>query len=106
MIFKALLILFIIQTSLGYQTFVQLMSKYKTKDFVFDLDNSFGFSRNGNSTIRRATVAQMPSLAYLGISFATIEFAPCGINIPHIHPRATEFIYVSAPHKTYILLNY
>jgi hypothetical protein len=38
----------------------------------------------------------MPSLAYLGISFATIEFAPCGINIPHIHPRATEFIYVSA----------
>jgi hypothetical protein len=36
----------------------------------------------------------MPSLAYLGISFATIEFAPCGINIPHIHPRATEFIYV------------
>jgi hypothetical protein len=59
MIFKAFLILLIIQTSLGYQTFVQLMSKYKTKDFVFDLDNSFAFSRNGNSTIRRSTVAQI-----------------------------------------------
>ena len=43
MIFKAFLILLIIQTSLGYQTFVQLMSKYKTKDFVFDLDNHLLF---------------------------------------------------------------
>ena len=95
MIFLAVLVLLTIQTSFGYETFAKLMSKYKTRDFMFDLDNSNSLVRNGDNVIRRATVAQMPSLAYMGISFATIVFAPCGINIPHIHPRASEFIYVS-----------
>ena len=91
---SALFMLLIIQTSFGYETFARLMAKHKSKDFLFDLDNSNPVL-NGNNTIRQATVAQMPSLAYMGISFALFEFAPCGINLPHIHPRASELIYVS-----------
>lgn len=33
-----------------------------------------------------------PIVADLGISMAGIFFAPCGLNTPHIHPRATEFL--------------
>jgi len=33
-----------------------------------------------------------PVVTDLGISMAGIFFAPCGLNTPHIHPRATEFL--------------
>ena len=38
-----------------------------------------------------ANRANFPVLTGLGISAATIFFQPCGLNTPHIHPRATEF---------------
>ena len=33
-------------------------------------------------------------MAGQGISFTLVTLEPCGINLPHIHPRATEQIYV------------
>ncbi|KIX06219.1 uncharacterized protein Z518_04194 [Rhinocladiella mackenziei CBS 650.93] len=36
--------------------------------------------------------ANFPILTGLGISAAGIFFNPCGLNTPHIHPRATEFL--------------
>lgn len=38
-----------------------------------------------------------PILTGLGISAATIFFQPCGLNTPHIHPRATEFFTLTTP---------
>ncbi|XP_023763355.1 putative germin-like protein 2-1 [Lactuca sativa] len=40
------------------------------------------------------TVAQLPGLNTLGISMARIDFAPWGVNPPHIHPRATEILTI------------
>ncbi|CAN0597135.1 unnamed protein product, partial [Laminaria digitata] len=33
---------------------------------------------------------QLPALAGQGISMALVNLGPCAINLPHIHPRATE----------------
>ena len=35
----------------------------------------------------------LPALHGEGIALVTIDLAPCGINIPHVHTRATEFLY-------------
>jgi len=39
-----------------------------------------------------AARANFPILTGLGISAAGIFFEPCGLNTPHIHPRASEFL--------------
>lgn len=36
-----------------------------------------------------------PAVTNLGISGATLFFAPCGLNTPHTHPRGTEFLTVA-----------
>ncbi|KAK6918870.1 Cupin 1 [Dillenia turbinata] len=36
----------------------------------------------------------LPGLNTLGIGIARIDYAPYGVNAPHIHPRATEILTV------------
>ncbi|KAK6382155.1 hypothetical protein LTS17_004041 [Exophiala oligosperma] len=42
-----------------------------------------------------ASRANFPILTGLGISAAGIFFEPCGLNTPHVHPRAAEFLTVA-----------
>ncbi|XP_055814879.1 nectarin-1-like [Solanum dulcamara] len=51
-------------------------------------NNTFG------SLVTGANVLNIPGLNTLGVSLARIDYAPGGINPPHLHPRATEMIYV------------
>ncbi|KAG5625859.1 hypothetical protein H5410_011077 [Solanum commersonii] len=51
-------------------------------------NNTFG------SLVTGANVMAIPGLNTLGVSMARIDYAPGGINPPHLHPRATEMIYV------------
>jgi hypothetical protein len=44
-----------------------------------------------------ANRANFPILSGLGLSAATLFFNPCGLNTPHIHPRASEFFTVATP---------
>jgi hypothetical protein len=44
-----------------------------------------------------ANRANFPILTDLGISAAVLFFNPCGLNTPHIHPRASEFFTVATP---------
>nr|XP_009785822.1 PREDICTED: nectarin-1-like [Nicotiana sylvestris] len=50
--------------------------------------NTFG------SVVTGANVQSIPGLNTLGVSLARIDYAPGGINPPHVHPRATEMVYV------------
>lgn len=50
--------------------------------------NKFG------SMVTNVNVTQFPGLNTLGISLARIDYAPLGVNTPHIHPRATELLTV------------
>ncbi|KAJ0794794.1 hypothetical protein HanPI659440_Chr04g0143161 [Helianthus annuus] len=67
----------------------------KADDFLFRGLHLMGNTHNDvGSNVTSVTVAQLPGLNTLGISMARIDFAPWGINPPHMHPRATEILTV------------
>ncbi|KAK5106573.1 hypothetical protein LTS08_000693 [Lithohypha guttulata] len=62
-----------------------------TADFKFDLNPSANPGAPGlGGKLSLANRATFPALTGLGTAFAGLFFAPCGLNTPHIHPRATE----------------
>jgi hypothetical protein len=44
------------------------------------------------SNVTLLNVDQIIGLNTLGVSLARIDFAPYGLNPPHIHPHATEIL--------------
>ncbi|XP_030446186.1 germin-like protein subfamily 1 member 17 [Syzygium oleosum] len=64
-------------------------------DFSF---TKFRYPRNTTnplgSKVTTAFVDQFPGLNTLGIAMARLDFAPYGLNPPHIHPRGTEMLAV------------
>ncbi|CAK9175431.1 unnamed protein product [Ilex paraguariensis] len=67
----------------------------KSNDFSFDGLHLPGNTSNVvGSRVTPVFAAQVPGLNSLGISMARIDFAPWGINPPHIHPRASEILTV------------
>uniref|UniRef100_A0A0E0ASI4 Cupin type-1 domain-containing protein n=1 Tax=Oryza glumipatula TaxID=40148 RepID=A0A0E0ASI4_9ORYZ len=46
------------------------------------------------SNVTNLNVMEFPGLNTLGISLARIDYAPMGVNPPHVHPRATELLTV------------
>lgn len=64
-------------------------------DFYFSGLHLTGITSNPvGSKATSVNVAQIPGLNTLGISLARIDYAPCGINPPHTHPRASEILTV------------
>ncbi|KAJ7692128.1 RmlC-like cupin domain-containing protein, partial [Mycena rosella] len=61
---------------------------------VFDFNNQAAASGASGGSILLATVDNFPILEELGISGAVSLVEPCGLNIPHLHPRANELITV------------
>ncbi|XP_031378484.1 germin-like protein subfamily 1 member 15 [Punica granatum] len=64
-------------------------------DFLYQGLNIPGDTNNKlGSKVTPVTVDQLPGINTLGISLARIDFAPYGLNPPHIHPHGTEFLIV------------
>ncbi|KAJ6524243.1 RmlC-like cupin domain-containing protein [Mycena vulgaris] len=61
---------------------------------VFDFNNQAATAATPGGSILLATVDNFPILQDLGISNAISLVEPCGLNIPHSHPRANEFFTV------------
>ncbi|KAJ8760627.1 hypothetical protein K2173_015294 [Erythroxylum novogranatense] len=68
----------------------------KAEDFFYP-----GLNKPGNTAatpqgfaVTPVTVEELAGLNTLGISFARLDFAPYGLNPPHIHPRGTEILVV------------
>ncbi|KAJ7481391.1 spherulin-1B precursor [Mycena galericulata] len=61
---------------------------------VFDFNNQAPTAGAKGGSILLATVDNFPILEELGISGAISFVQPCGLNIPHTHPRASEFFFV------------
>ncbi|KAJ7913226.1 spherulin-1B precursor, partial [Mycena leptocephala] len=60
--------------------------------FDFNLQTASNGAKGGS--ILLATVDNFPILEDLGISSAVSFIEPCGLNIPHFHPRASEILTV------------
>ncbi|KAG5190197.1 RmlC-like cupin domain-containing protein [Tribonema minus] len=63
-------------------------------DFKFDLDGSKATTGNGGGSAQTLSAAQLPSLTEEKVAMVKLVLEPCGINLPHVHPRATEILYV------------
>ncbi|KAJ6554820.1 RmlC-like cupin domain-containing protein [Mycena capillaripes] len=61
---------------------------------VFDFNNQAPATGAKGGSILLATVDNFPILTELGISGAVSLVEPCGLNIPHLHPRANEMFTV------------
>ncbi|XP_050229458.1 germin-like protein 9-3 [Mercurialis annua] len=44
--------------------------------------------------VTKATIKEFPALEGQGVSVAAIMYPPSGMNLPHIHPRASELLVV------------
>ncbi|XP_062225200.1 germin-like protein 8-4 [Phragmites australis] len=70
-----------------------------TSDDFFNDARIIGQPRNTmgskvGSNVTNINVMNFPGLNTLGISLARIDYAPLGVNPPHVHPRATELLTV------------
>ncbi|XP_062208743.1 germin-like protein 1-3 [Phragmites australis] len=64
-------------------------------DFFSDaLANPGKTGNEVGSAVTTANVEKLPGLNTQGVSMARIDYAPWGVNPPHVHPRATEMILV------------
>ncbi|CAF1061308.1 unnamed protein product [Adineta ricciae] len=73
---------------------LNLLSKTNPSDFIFDFNNATtGVSRGTGGRTVSATASNFPGLIGHGVAMTLGFLGPCGINLPHTHPRATEINY-------------
>ena len=68
----------------------QQITAFDKEDFVFALGGPEPDNLVDNFQLRGVNLNQLPALAGQGISMALVNLGPCAINLPHVHPRATE----------------
>ncbi|KAI8585395.1 RmlC-like cupin domain-containing protein [Geranomyces variabilis] len=77
------------------QTEVERMSGFKSKDYVLDLfHNPKGEEVGKGGKLSRMNLKSLPALDRQNIALTLILLEPCGANLPHTHPRASEALYV------------
>ncbi|KAF2625151.1 RmlC-like cupin [Macroventuria anomochaeta] len=59
---------------------------------VFSFNNAIPAPNATGGATKAANIETFPILTGLGISTTLGFLEPCGINTPHVHPRATEFL--------------
>jgi len=75
-------------------TQVQRLALLNDTDFVFDFTKGVGASKGAGGKITTANAADFPAVIGNGMAMSVGTMKPCGMNTPHTHPRATEFLYV------------
>ena len=76
--------------------FCKDLATVTANDFFFPGLNIVGNTATSKlgSSVNLVNVDKLPGLNTLGISLARLDFAPYGLNPPHIHPRGTELLVV------------
>jgi hypothetical protein len=73
-------------------TAAERVNAFSSSEYVIDLLNGFDEIGAGGS-LARMNLATLPALEFQGVALTLIYLKPCGLNTPHIHPRASEAIY-------------
>ncbi|KNC74228.1 hypothetical protein SARC_13219 [Sphaeroforma arctica JP610] len=75
---------------LGFNDF---LNNFDARDFVIDYSTLPGATELGG-TVQAANRNNVPVMQAAKMTHTRFHIAPCGINLPHIHPRGTESIYI------------
>lgn len=62
------------------------------KVIIFDFTKDVDAGNGKGGALKAAQINNFPILTDLGISTTLGFLGPCGLNTPHTHPRATEFL--------------
>jgi len=68
-------------------------AQFVDADYKFSLSDLTTTTRPAG-TIDPIDLSNFPALKDEGVSYSLFNIEPCGINLPHLHPRATEILYV------------
>ena len=84
------------------QTRLKKRQQFKeNKDFTYDLGGSSYSAGSGGGRVYSLTLDQLPSLEEEGLSYFLFSLKPCGVILPHVHPRASELLFaISASNLT------
>jgi oxalate decarboxylase/phosphoglucose isomerase-like protein (cupin superfamily) len=66
----------------------------KPSDYLYDLGASTCISSGTGGKVKGVFGKQLPSLIPADLSMILFTLGPCSLDLPHIHPRASEFIYL------------
>lgn len=68
------------------------------QQFVFDFKNTLqeGVAKSEGGKIISTTRKNFPAIIGNNMAMTAAFIEPCGIVLPHTHPRATEMIFVSS----------
>ena len=73
---------------------LEFRQQFNSEDFAFDLQGAEPEVEGDAGTVKVANLGNVPVLSGEGVSYALVELDPCGLNLPHHHPRAAEFGYI------------
>eukprot|EP00121_Abeoforma_whisleri_P015986 Awhi_evm1s14694 len=76
------------------RSFNQRLQDFAAEDFVFDFRSIPVESMGIGGLLQPVDLANFPVVAMGNSAQSRFTLDPCGINLPHVHPRATEFAFV------------
>ncbi|CAM9889687.1 unnamed protein product [Chrysoparadoxa australica] len=76
----------------GAITTLAMRAQFDDEDFTLDLAG-LDVTPQAGGTVQGGNLANWPALDGQGLSVALFNLEPCGINLPHVHPRASELVY-------------
>ncbi|KNC79056.1 hypothetical protein SARC_08543 [Sphaeroforma arctica JP610] len=78
-------------------SFISFLDNFDNEDFVFDFTDSNKVTVDSlglGGNIQPVNLEEFPIMQLAGMSYSRFSIGPCGINLPHVHPRATESLYM------------
>eukprot|EP00122_Pirum_gemmata_P009117 Pgem_evm1s8428 len=73
---------------------LQISQDFKPEDFVIDFRKVPVESMGIGGLVQPQSLGNNPVLAVGNMAITRFTIDPCGINLPHVHPRGTELIFM------------
>eukprot|EP00121_Abeoforma_whisleri_P012264 Awhi_evm1s11313 len=76
------------------RSFNQILGDFESEDFVFDFRMVPVESMGIGGLVQPVGLGAFPVLALGDVAVTRFTLDPCGLNLPHVHPRGTEIIFM------------
>eukprot|EP00121_Abeoforma_whisleri_P007244 Awhi_evm2s6606 len=76
------------------RSFNQILGGFEPQDFIFDFRLVPVESMGIGGLVQPLSLGNAPVLALGDVAITRFTLDPCGINLPHVHPRGTEIIFM------------
>jgi len=78
---------------------LRLQRVQSPEKFFYDYNKPVTKFVGPGGSVRPCAIDELPTLAGMQISNSIVDMKACSINLPHVHPRASEFAFISRADK-------